>query len=539
MRKFRYPVDTDQFAEIRQKGLVYVDKTDMVYDLVNRYKYVFLSRPRRFGKSLLCNTFKAYFEGRKELFEGLKIMELETEWKKHPVLHFTMSGLKNLKVSEAKTKLESMIRGYESIYGRDTLSVTPGDRFRDLIHNSNRQTGEQVVVILDEYDAPVMRLLYDTEQLEAMRMMLREFYQVLKDEGAYLKFVFITGVTKFSQMSIFSELNNLKQISMYDDYSGLCGITQEELDTVLRPCVEEYAQNLEITTDEAYALLKKNYDGYHFSRKSQDVYAPFSVLRAFDGRNTDHYWFESGTMTSLIEHLRHYPLKTALQYDGVKVGLDEFNISCESASTPIPLLYQSGYLTIDSYEPLLKTYTLHFPNLEVRSGMVSGLMPLILKRTTADGNSLTRNMASSLFGGDVSGAISALRSYIAKIPYDIITKEEWNDKESRESFYKLLLYMAFSMLDSTVDTEVKSVLGRADVVIKTRNDIFVLELKVDDTVDHALEQIDSKGYAIPYEADGRKVTKCGVSISSEARNITHWRVVDADGNITDEQVFGL
>ena len=539
MGRFLYPVDTDQFADIRKDGKVYVDKTDMVFDLVGKYRYVFLARPRRFGKSLLCNTFKAYFQGQKELFEGLKIAELEKEWKKYPVLHFTMSGLKNCTIPEAKSALELFIGDYEKIYGRNMAEETPGKRFRGLIHRACEQTGEKVVVILDEYDSAIMRLMYEPEQLEAMRTMLRELYQVLKDEGAYLRFVFITGVTKFSQLSIFSELNNLTQISMYDEYSGLCGITQEELDTVLRPCVEEYARNLEITTDEAYALLKKNYDGYHFSRKSQDVYAPFSVLRAFDGRNTDHYWFESGTMTSLIEHLRHYPLKTALQYDGVKVGLDEFNISCESASTPIPLLYQSGYLTIDSYEPLLKTYTLHFPNLEVRSGMVSGLMPLILKRTTADGNSLTRNMASSLFSGDVSGAISALRSYIAKIPYDIITKEEWNDKESRESFYKLLLYMAFSMLDSTVDTEVKSVLGRADVVINTRNDIFVLELKVDDTVDHALEQIDSKGYAIPYEADGRKVTKCGVSISSEARNITHWRVVDADGNITDEQVFGL
>ena len=539
MGRFLYPVDTDQFADIRKDGKVYVDKTDMVFDLVGKYRYVFLARPRRFGKSLLCNTFKAYFQRQKELFEGLKIAELEKEWKRYPVLHFTMSGLKNCTIPEAKSALELFIGDYEKIYGRNMAEETPGKRFRGLIHRACEQTGEKAVVILDEYDSAIMRLMYEPEQLEAMRTMLREFYQVLKDEGAYLRFVFITGVTKFSQLSIFSELNNLTQISMYDEYSGLCGITQEELDTVLRPCVEEYAQNLEITTDEAYALLKKNYDGYHFSRKSQDVYAPFSVLRAFDGRNTDHYWFESGTMTSLIEHLRHYPLKTALQYDGVKVGLDEFNISCESASTPIPLLYQSGYLTIDSYEPLLKTYTLHFPNLEVRSGMVSGLMPLILKRTTADGNSLTRNMASSLFSGDVSGAISALRSYIAKIPYDIITKEEWNDKESRESFYKLLLYMAFSMLNSIVDTEVRSILGSADVVIKTRNDIFVLELKEDDTVDHALEQIDSKGYAIPYEADGRKVTKCGVSISSEARNITHWRVVDADGNITDEQVFGL
>ena len=537
MRRYKYPVDTDQFQRIREDGKVYVDKTDMMFELVDKYQYVFLARPRRFGKSLLCNTFKAYFQGQKELFEGLKIMDLEKEWKKYPVLHFIMSGLKNLTIPEAKSALELYISDYEKIYGRNTSEVSPGKRFRGLIHRAYERTGEKVVVILDEYDAPAMRLLYDKEQLEAMRMMLREFYQVLKDEGAYLKFVFITGVTKFSQMSIFSELNNLTQISMYDDYSGLCGITQKELDTVLRPCVEDYAEALQISTDEAYALLKKNYDGYHFSPNSEDVYAPFSLLRALDGRNSYHYWFESGTTTSLIEHLQHYPIRTALEYDGVEVGINEFNVSCENASTPMPLLYQGGYLTIDSYDPVLKTYTLHFPNLEVREGMVSGLMPLILKRSIADGNSLTRNMASSMYKGNLPGALTALRSYIAKIPYDIITKEEWDDREGRESFYKLLMYMAFSMLNTLVDTEVRSITGRADVVVKTKTDIYVLELKVDDTVDNALSQIDSKGYSIPYEADGRRVTKCGVSISSEVRNIVHWCAVAADGTVIDEQRF--
>ena len=294
---------------------------------------------------------------------------------------------------------------------------------------------------------------------------------------------------------------------------------------------------MQISTDEAYALLKKNYDGYHFSPNSEDVYAPFSLLRALDGRNSYHYWFESGTTTSLIEHLQHYPIRTALEYDGVEVGINEFNVSCENASTPMPLLYQGGYLTIDSYDPVLKTYTLHFPNLEVREGMVSGLMPLILKRSIADGNSLTRNMASSMYKGNLPGALTALRSYIAKIPYDIITKEEWDDREGRESFYKLLMYMAFSMLNTLVDTEVRSITGRADVVVKTKTDIYVLELKVDDTVDTALSQIESKGYSIPYEADGRRVTKCGVSISSEVRNIVHWRAVAADGTVIDEQRF--
>ena len=537
MSRFRYPVDTDQFQEIREQGKVYIDKTDMVYNLVNEYKYVFLARPRRFGKSLLCNTFKAYFLGQKELFEGLKVMELEKEWKTFPVLHFIMSGLKNCTIPDAKSNLEGFLRRYEETYGRDPLSVTLNARFRDLIHNAANRTGEKVVVILDEYDSPIMRLLYEKEHLEQMRSMLREFYQVLKDEGAYLRFVFITGVTKFSQLSIFSELNNLRQISMDDDYSGLCGITQEELDTVLRPCIEEYAVDSGITTDEAYALLKKNYDGYHFSPKSKDVYAPFSLLRALDANDARHYWFESGTSSSLLEHLRHFPITRALDYDGVAVSENEFSIPCEDADTPMPLLYQSGYLTIASYDRLLQRYELKIPNNEVRKGLIDCLMPIILKRPVADNNSVVVAIAKAIFDCNLSDALAALRSYIAKIPYDIITKEDWEDKEKRESFYKLLFYMVFSLLNSTVDTEVKSILGRADVVIKTGTDIFVLELKVDDSVENALAQIDSKGYAIPYEAEGRTVTKCGVCISSGQRNITHWRIVDINGNIINEQTF--
>ena len=535
MRK--YPVGIQTFSEIIREGYLYVDKTDLVWQMAHYATFVFMSRPRRFGKSLLTSTLESYFKGDRELFEGLKIMDLEQEWKTYPVLHFTMSGLKNLKVSEAKTKLESMIRGYDDIYGRDPLSITPGDRFRDLIHHAFEQTGNKVVVILDEYDAPVMRLLYDKEQLEDMRTMLREFYQVLKDEGAYLKFVFITGVTKFSQMSIFSELNNLKQVSMFDEYSGLCGITQKELDTVLRPCVEEYAEALNVTADDAYAKLKHNYDGYHFSENSQDVYAPYSLLNALNDKATRNYWFESGTMTSLIDHLRHFPDFNPLDYDGVEVELDSFNAPCEYAATPIPMLYQSGYLTIASFDKDLETYTLHFPNYEVRQGMVSGLTNYLMNTPDLERNATILSMARSLLKSDLSAALTELRSYIASIPYDIITRKEWMAKKTREDFYKLLMYVVFSLLNSKVNTEVKSIKGRADVVVKTKDNIFVLELKVDDSVDNALVQIDSTGYAIPYESDGRKVTKCGVSISSEARNITHWRVVDEEGNIIDEQKF--
>ncbi len=539
MRKktFRYAVDTDQFQRIREDGKVYVDKTEFVYNLAHSYQYVFLARPRRFGKSLLCNTFKAYFQGQKELFEGLKIMELEKEWKKYPVLHFTMSGLKNLKVIEAKSVLESFLRDYEAIYGSDPKSITPGNRFRGLIRRAHEQTGQKAVVILDEYDSPILQLMYQPEQLAEMRLMLREFYQVLKDEGANIQFVFITGVTKFSQLSIFSELNNLNQISMFDEFSGICGITQTELDTVLRPCVEEYAENMEITTEEAYALLKKNYDGYHFARRSEDVYAPFSLLRALNNNTTDYYWFESGTMSSLVEHLNHFPEFNPLDYDGVGVSLDDFNVSCENAKTPIPLLYQSGYLSIDTYDKDFDEFILHFPNREVRHGMVYGMTNYLIDSNDFDRNAIILKMARSLANGDLSTALTILRAYIASLPYDIITKKEWMAKRSREGFYKMLMYIIFSLLNSKIDTEVKSILGRADVVIKTKNDIYVLELKVDKSVDDALAQIESKDYAIQYTADGRKITKCGITISTESRNIVHWKTVSESGEVVDEQEF--
>ena len=534
--RFRYPVDTDQFQHIRETGKVYIDKTDMIYDMVHKYQYVFLARPRRFGKSLLCNTLKAYFQGQKDLFDDLKIMNLESEWKNHPVLHFTMSGLKNLSIPDAKSVLEGFLRSYESIYGYDKSSTTPGARFRDLIRNAVVQAGEKAVIIFDEYDSPITSLLYDT-QLDDMRHMLREFYQVIKDEGAYLRFVFITGVTKFSQLSIFSELNNLKQVSMLDEYSGLCGITQNELDTVLRPCVEDYARALGVTIDDAYALLKKNYDGYRFSGNSHEVYAPFSLLNALNDNDTRHYWFDSGTSASLIEHLKRFPKFNPLDYDGVRVSENAFNVPCECAETPIPLLYQSGYLSIDKYDSRLKSYILHFPNYEVRQGMVENLTDYLLDTQFMERDSAIIDMAEALLNGNLSQALGVMRSWIASIPYDIITKKEWNQKKDQESFYKLLMYIVFSLLNSKVDTEVKSIRGRADVVVQTPNDVFVIEFKVDKSVDDALAQIEDKGYAIPFEASGRKLTKCGVTILSEARNITHWKCIDEQENVVDEQNF--
>jgi len=549
MSKYKYPVDTDQFQTIRKEGLLYVDKTDMMYDLANKYRYVFLARPRRFGKSLLCNTFKAYFQGQKELFEGLKIMELEKEWKTYPVLHFDMSLMRNCtSLNGYREALAEMLSQYEKQYGTNKEAEEFGTRFHQLLRHVHDTQNQKVVVIIDEYDTPMIRNLYNEDLLEDLRTMLRGFYQTVKLDGAYLKFVFITGVTKFSQLSIFSELNNLYQISMFDDYSGLCGITQEELDTTLRPCVEEYAENMGIATEEAYALLKKNYDGYHFSEHSKDVYAPFSLLRALNDNDTKQHWFESGTMTALIEHLKHHPEFNPLDFDGAELSLGAFNSPCESAKTPIPLLYQSGYLTIESYNKEDEVYNLHFPNYEVRQGMLNGMTNYLMDTDDLERDAAILAMSRAVKRGDLSTALTSLRSYIASLPYDIITKKEWMRKKKREAFYKLLMYVVFSLLNSKVDTEVKSVLGRADVVIKTKTDIFVLELKVDDTVENALAQIDDKGYAIPFDdqlppsqgglvGGSKRVFKCGVSITSEHRNITHWRITDAAGNVIEDKNF--
>ncbi len=545
----KYPIGIQTFSEIVTDGYFYVDKTALVHRLATEGKVYFLSRPRRFGKSLLLSTLKSYFLGQKELFKGLAIEKLEREWAEYPVFHIDFNAKVFTLPYELDKTLETFVATAEDRYGKSPHAQTLGDRLEYAFAQAYQKTGRKVVVLIDEYDKPILDVLDSGEVIRTPegtvkkledhhRELLKGFYGVFKDADPHLRFVFLTGVTKFSQVSVFSGFNQANDISLDARYEALCGITQDELLTVFDGPIRELAEDLGQTFDETVEQLKAQYDGYHFSVRMTDIFNPFSILNCLDSMRMDNYWFASGTPTYLVRLLAHCE-ENINELVGKYYEAQMFVDYKADVEKPLPMIYQSGYLTIDSYEPLLKTYTLHFPNLEVRSGMVSGLMPLILKRTTADGNSLTRNMASSLFEGDVSGAISALRSYIAKIPYDIITKEEWNDKESRESFYKLLLYMAFSMLNSIVDTEVRSILGRADVVIKTRNDIFVLELKVDDTVDHALEQIDSKGYAIPYEADGRNLTKCGVSISSEARNITHWRVVDADGNITDEQVFGL
>ena len=520
MSKFKYPVDTDQFQIIREQGLLYVDKTDLMFDLANRYRYVFLARPRRFGKSLLCNTFKAYFQGQKELFNGLKVMELEKEWTKFPVLHFDMSELKNCtNIQSMRNILSDMIARYEEQFGAVKMIEEEGARFRRLLEHIYSSMGKQVVVLIDEYDAPMMRYLYDEKMRESVRSLLRGFYQIIKSGAAYLRFVFITGVTKFSQLSIFSELNNLYQISLLDGYSGICGITQNELNTVLRPCVEEFAEALGISTSKAYALLKKNYDGYHFSPKGQDVYAPFSLLRALNDKTTNHYWFESGTSTALLEHLKRYPITRALDYDGVEVCENEFSIPCESADTPMPLLYQSGYLTIKSYNRLAKLYKLAFPNEEVRKGFSNSLFRYYAPDGMGDRDAIYMAWAKNFIlsaEDNMEAFLPHLQTFYKKFPYTLIN--------NNERHYQAVLYTILLILGCDVTPEVPTSDGRIDMVLKTKRSIYVMELKYKKDAEAAMEQIDCKDYLAAFVDDSRKKYKVGINFSEDRRSIDDWKV---------------
>ena len=371
----KYPVGIQTFDKIREGGYMYVDKTKYIVEfLKNGSQYVFLSRPRRFGKSLFVSTLQAYYEGRKELFEGLALGEYEKEWVKHPVLHFDMSTAKNLTPKELEGALGYMLAGYERVYGRDELAVSPNQRLQSLVKRAYEQTGQKVVVLIDEYDAPLLDVVHEKESLKPLRLVMRSFYSPLKYLDPWLEFTFITGITKFSQLSIFSEINNLDNISMFDQYSAICGISKTELLTAMKTDVELLAKANGKTFDEMVLELKAYYDGYHFSEHSEDIFNPFSLVKALRSKKVAAYWFSSGTPSYIINTLRKHHVGV-MDIEQKSVGVDDFDVSPEQMDSALPLLYQSGYLTIKKYNPILQSYQLDYPNKEVRVGMIRSLAP--------------------------------------------------------------------------------------------------------------------------------------------------------------------
>jgi len=437
-----YPVGIQTFSNIREGNYLYIDKTKYIVDFrEKKMKYVFLSRPRRFGKSLFASTLQAYFEGRKELFEGLAIADYEKDWVKHPVLHFDLSGAKHFDEDGLKHYLDLQLKPYEKLYGRDDDELYPNDRLDGLVKRAHKQTGEKVVVIIDEYDAPLLDVVHEKENLSALRLIMQNFYSPLKKLDPHLEFTFITGITKFSQLSIFSELNNLDNISMFDQYSAICGISKTELTTQMKPDIEALGEALGMTYEECLAELTSFYDGYHFSEKSEDIFNPFSLVKALNGQKIAPYWFGSGTPTYLIKTLQKYHVNV-MDIEKKSCDVDDFDVSPEMMTSALPLLYQSGYLTIKKYNPILHRYTLEYPNREVKIGMLKSLAPNYLSPISLDNNSLVGDFLEKLYDSDIEGAMVRLKSYLASISNRLSNK---NERDFQTVFYLIFNLMGAHM----------------------------------------------------------------------------------------------
>ena len=510
------PIGVQTFDKIIAGGYMYVDKTGYVYEIANKFEYVFLSRPRRFGKSLLSSTFHSYFAGARELFDGLESGKLDTKWVKHPVFHFDMSTAKHMNEEQLLGELDRKLGAYEQIYGRGEKDIRVNQRLEGLVQRSVERTGEKAVIIIDEYDAPLLDVMNDKQKLVPMRQIMRNFYSPIKSLDPYLRFVFITGINKFAQLSIFSELNNLKNISMLPEFSAVCGISQSELERVFPEQIEALAKAEGVSGERALELLKENYDGYHFCVGSEDIYNPFSLLNAFSDRRFGKYWFETATPTYLIERLERKPIDER-ELDRMEyVSANEFNVSPEVTDNPLPLLYQTGYLTIKDYDKELDSYTLGYPNKEVRSGFLDSLLAGY-NGNNPSGASFVIRFNAALRKGDIDEALSRMQSFLSGMPNDLENK--------MEKHYQTIIYLIFSLLGYHIRTEEKSAVGRADAVCWTQDSIYVFEFKVDSTAETALKQIDDKGYMIPYRfEEGKRLLKVGVNISTETRTIDGWAV---------------
>ena len=520
----RYPVGIQTFSEIRKGDYLYIDKTDLVWEMT-RMKYVFLSRPRRFGKSLLTTTLDSYFKGQKELFEGLKIMALEKEWESYPVIHLDLSVTKaESTVDGLRSVLFRILEGYKSIYGEGEYENAPGGLFSGIIHRAYQKTGKQVVIIIDEYDAPLLDKLNEKELLESFRNVMQEFFVQLKANEAVIRFCFITGITKFSQLSIFSTINNLTNISMDDKYAAICGITENEFANDMAPDIAMLAEEYECTPDEMRAKLKLQYDGYRFAGKSPDLYNPFSLLKCFNQRKIANYWFESGTPTFLIRQMQHYRTDiTSMDY--IVSDALAFDRPTEAMENALPLLYQSGYLTIKDYDRETETFVLSIPNKEVRTGLINGLIPTYIGLDSSIvRNGFALNLCRFLKKGDIDKAMAELKSFLAGIPYVEGFKKKLESVSNYEGFYEYTFWLIFNMLNFYARTQVKCAQGRIDIVLQMPDTTYVFELKVNGTAQEALDQINSKNYALPYDTEGRRVVKIGIQFDCDTMTVGEYVV---------------
>ena len=513
-----YPVGIQTFERIRKENKLYIDKTEYIYRMTHSGGcYFFLSRPRRFGKSLLVSTFESYFFGKKELFEGLAIEKLEQEWMEYPVLHFDMSGGKHMEKEQLEDYLSNRLEAEERKWGITHTKRGANDRLTELITTAYEISGKQVVVLIDEYDAPMLDVAHDKETLDVLRNVMRNFFSPLKMCEPMLRFVFLTGITKFSQVSIFSELNNIKNISLDDEYAGVCGITKEELLTQMSEDIDVLAEAQGMTREETIAKLKENYDGYHFSPASPDVFNPYSLLNCFDDKNFGAYWFSSGTPTYLINMLRKFKVLPA------KIGRSlarssAFDAPTENLKTITPLLYQSGYITIKGYDKMSQLFTLDLPNKEIKVGLFESLLPYYLEGMYAEeGDVAIAQMSVLIRQGDMDGALRLLQEFLGTVPYC--------NNTNYEGHYQQVLFIIFTLLTHfVVDVEVHTPNGRVDVVMETEDTLYLIELKLNKSAQSAMQQINLKQYDQRFARCGKPIVKVGVNFDAKKGNIEDWTI---------------
>ena len=509
----KYPIGIQTFSEIIENKMIYVDKTDLIYKMVNGTKYNFLSRPRRFGKSLLMSTLQTYFEGRKELFKNLFIEKLEKDWTAFPVIHLDLSSGKYYQPERLDSTLDLLLSQYEQRYNIQTKTIDGfGNRLNNIIRCVYSSTGKQVVVLIDEYDAPMLDCIGKKDFQEYIRNTMRDFFSPLKANESMLRFVFITGITKFSQLSIFSELNNIKNYSLDDNFASICGFTEKEISDNFQDDIKELAEANNITYNQAIIKLKEQYDGYHFSENSPNIYNPYSLLNALYDKKFDNYWFATGTPTFLLDLLTENNVLLP-ELENITASKDMFDTPTDYITDPIPVLYQSGYITIKQYKNGM--YLLGIPNKEVRNGLSQSMLRYLAPKYIMQQGTFAWNFSEAMRKDDIETAMQSLRIYLAGFPYDI--------HHSKEAFYQAILYTIFNTLNFTIGAEVKTASGRLDLVVFTNTSTFVIELKYDKSPEEALQQIEQKNYIQPYLADNRKVFAVGINFSSKEKTIVEWK----------------
>ena len=504
------PIGIQDFESLINDGYLYVDKTALMYRLVSTGRYYFLSRPRRFGKSLLISTLKAYFLGKKDLFKGLAVEQLEQKWTVHPVLHLDL----NTDNYDSKAALDDRIAlsldNWEKLYGRNELEKSFGARFEGVIQRAYEKTGERVVILVDEYDKPLLQAIGDDKLQDTFRTTLKSFYGALKSKDDCIKFAMLTGVTKFGKVSVFSDLNNLKDISLDNRYYNLCGIDEGELHGVFEPYVQRLADSQNITLDKAYSELKRNYDGYHFSKNMVGMYNPFSLLNAFDSLEIGNYWFETGTPSYLVELMQDQDMKL-WNITKKLVSSDVLNSVDIATTEPISVIFQSGYLTIKGYKNEYDGYLLGFPNEEVKRGFLRYLIPRYTSVRPSDTAFEIESFVEEVRGGDISGFMKRLKSFFANTPYDLI--------KDTENHYQNVLFILCNLCGLYTKAEFHTSDGRVDMTIETPDYVYVFEFKYNGTAEEAMSQIKEKNYAQPFLASGKKIALIGANFSGETRNI--------------------